>query len=87
MWKSQPAVGCRHNIPFINSPRLNGFNKVEKNWMSQNLGDTYLMSGILGNMAGHDLLKQMVPIKYFKPYVAIVLCPISNALFARAVVQ
>lgn len=55
--------------------------------MSQNLGDTYLMSGILGNMAGHDLLKQMVPIKYFKPYVAIVLCPISNALFARAVVQ
>lgn len=33
-WKTHPTFGC--NISFINPPRLNGFNKVEKNGISQN---------------------------------------------------
>lgn len=40
--KASQPLEHRCNIPLINSLRRNGFNKVEKNWMSQNLTWQYL---------------------------------------------
>lgn len=86
--KASQHLGCRYNIPFINSPRPNGFNKVEKiRWVKIRLGDIYLMSGIMGSLAGHDLLKQMVLIKYFKPHIDVVFWSHEQCFFARAVVR
>lgn len=41
----------------------------------------------MGSLAGHDLLKQMVLIKYFKPHIDVVFWSHEQCFFARAVVR